>query len=429
MPRSRSRSAAARTILAVMAALICLLACPYGTAAASHKMFRKQTEHYLVETDISPRFTAVVGRHMEAIFREYSRRLEGFGQMHVPFKVMVFGKEEDYLKAVPASVRGSTGVFIARDLVLAAHADGRTAEEVLRTLYHEGFHQFMYCLISRDCPTWLNEGLAEYFSEATWNGQGFTTGLVPTMRLHIVQQAIRDGTYIPLVVLFNMDPGQWLQNVRTDAHRADLHYSEAWSVVQFLLHADGGRYADRLKLFLKELSEREDEKDAFQKSFGTNIAAFEGAWASYMMSLKPSPKFVCADNMEAIMQLAKLVYDDPNEFRSVAQLRYDLLYRNRKGWEIVWPDGKRVSYQQPERVAELFHCPFDTEQSGISYMLIRYRGVPVLVCNHHPGIIVEAYYDVDPSGRLKVRVEEVVRAVAPQEVLEAIAAASRRRQR
>ena len=122
MPRSRSRSAAARTILAVMAALICLLACPYGTAAAAHKMFRKQTEHYLVETDISPRFTAVVGRHMEAIFREYSRRLEGFGQMHVPFKVMVFGKEEDYLKAVPASVRGSTGVFIARDLVLAAHA-------------------------------------------------------------------------------------------------------------------------------------------------------------------------------------------------------------------------------------------------------------------------------------------------------------------
>ena len=38
------------------------------------------------------------------------------------------------------------------------------------TVQHEGFHQFAHAVIGGDIPTWLNEGLAEYFGEALFTG-------------------------------------------------------------------------------------------------------------------------------------------------------------------------------------------------------------------------------------------------------------------
>lgn len=400
-------------------------------ASAAHgrpKTFKERTAHYLVKTDISPAFARIVASHMEEIFAEYSRRFKDYGRMKDRFNVAVFGTEQEYLKAVPPQVKGSTGVFVSYDFLLAAHHQDRTDEEVLRTLYHEGFHQFMYHVVSRDCPVWLNEGLAEYFSEATWNGQGFTTGQVPTMRLHTVQKAIAEGRYIPLRDLFAMDATRWLQNVRTDSHRADLHYSQAWSVAHFLIHAQGGRYAGMLDRFLREISEREDPEEAFRVSFETDAAAFERVWAQYVMSLRPSPKFRCRDNMEALMLLAKLIYRDRREFESVPDLRRGLLRRSRYRWEITRPTGERIASDQTEEVAKLFRCPYHQGDHGVSYVLVRHIGtsLPMLVCDHHPGVIIKAYYRQTPAGDLKVQVEEQVRETVSEDLRRAIMAAGNR---
>ncbi len=396
-----------------------------GAAQNRSETFRKRTPHYSIKTDISREFAEVIADHMEEIFKEYSRRFERYGRMREPFDVAVYKREEQYLRVIPPEVRGSTGVFSADDQLLAAHADGRTAEEVFRTLYHEGFHQFMHFVVSRDCPAWLNEGLAEYFSEATWNGQGFTTGQVPTMRLHTVQRAIREGTRIPLRNLCRMGRDQWIQNVRTgDWRRADLYYSQSWSVVHFLIHADNGRYAGILDQFLEELSDREDVEGAFRASFGTDMKAFEKAWANYVMSLRPSAKFRCRDNMEALMLLAQMVYKHSREFESVSDLRRQVLEQGRHRWEIARPTGEKVTSDQSEEVAKQFRCPYGQQGDGISYILVRHLGTHtvMLVCNHHPGIIIKAYYYRGASGTLKIRVEEQVRETVPEDLRRAIAA-------
>jgi len=409
-----------------LALLMALLSLPVRGAAAS--AFEYKTEHYMVTTDISPRFAEVVGRHMEEIYKEYSRRFATYGEADGRFDVQVFGRQEDYWQHVPPDVKGSTGCFVERERLLAAHAEGRNPEEVLRTLYHEGLHQFVFQVISSRCPVWLNEGMAEYFSEATWNNHSFAVGQVPTDRLHVVQTAIREGTYVPFEKLFQMDPGHWIQNARMDAHAAQLNYSQAWSIVHFLVHADNGAYAGHLNKLLKAIAEGADQDEALEASFGPDLdlRAFEQAWAHHVMSLEPSPKFRCRDNMEAIMLLALHFYRDPREFEDVADLRRALLDNRSTRWEITRPDGQTISSSDPDRVARLFRCPFDDGNHDVSYLMVRNprTGLPVLVCNHHPGIVLKAYYERTPSGT-RIQVQEEVRDLMTPEFRNAVMAALR----
>ncbi|MCK4374061.1 MAG: DUF1570 domain-containing protein, partial [Candidatus Brocadiae bacterium] len=182
---------------AAVALLLAVGLCMATAGADGAEMFGYETDNYDVETDVSPVFARLVGEHMETIYKEYSARFREYGRVTEQFNVAVFRTEEGYLKEVPPQVRGSTGVFVSSKKLLAAHCQGRTVEEVLRTLYHEGFHQFMYSCITPDSPLWVNEGLAEYFAESTWNGKGFSTGQVPGARLRRVQDAIEDRSYIP----------------------------------------------------------------------------------------------------------------------------------------------------------------------------------------------------------------------------------------
>ncbi len=408
--------------------MVALASCAAAAGGQGAKIYKESTEHYDVETTIGSHFAEVVGRHMEAIYREYSRRFEEYGEADRKFNVAVFRNEEQYAAHVPAEVRGSTGVFVSRTRLLAAHADGRTGEEVLRTLYHEGFHQFMYELISQRCPIWLNEGLAEYFSEATWNGRDFGVGHVPGSRLYVVQQAVKQGKYVPFAELFSMSSESWLQNIRTDNHRANLVYCQSWSIVHFLLQAENGRYVARMGKLVELISEGNDQEEAFKESFGPgfSLRAFERAWAEYIMSLKPSPKFECRNNMRYIMMLAKSVYGDPTDLRDLEDLRGKVM-SDRISWRIENPYGDVVSSDDRGRVARLFRCPFDEDGHNVSYVIVKSpgSGLPVLVCTHHPGIIIKAYYRPDGEGGLAVEVEEEVRDLLSPAFKRAITAGMR----
>jgi len=396
------------------------------SALAGNGMIEYTTAHYSVKTDITPRFAAVIGDHMETIYREYARRFQGFGEVEQRFDVKVFRTRRQYEEATGALAPGSTGAFIVHLKLLAAHAEGRTAEEVLRTLYHEGFHQFMYYAISKECPIWLNEGLAEYFSEATWNGKEFETGQVPSGRLHVIREAIRTGTYVPLHMLVTMSNEQWLQNCASNDHRASIHYCQAWSLAQFLLHANGGRYAPMMSRFLRELADGHDQEEAFVASFGADLRAFEQTWARYVMSLRPSPKFTCRDNMEALMTLARSEYGDVRKFRSVSELRKKVR-SSRNRWSITFPTGKTFNSSDKQAVAALFRCPLDRSVRELSYFVVNdpKSGMPILVCTHHPGIVIKAYFQRQRSGELKVMVEEEVYETLKDGLRQAIQAAQR----
>ncbi len=248
------------------------------------------TQHYVIETDISEDFARAAARHMDLMYGEYERLFSSF-DLARPNRptIKVFGRRDRYDSAVPAPLRSTLGCFsYGKNLMMSFKGD-RTRDDVLRTLSHEGFHQFLYDRIGGDMPMWLNEGFAEYFAEAERDGDGFQTGQIPAARLRAVQSAVRSGTFIPLDALFPMNRSKWAANVRDDARMTGLQYDQAWSLIHFLMHAGEGRFRDRLYGYLRSHADGQSPGMAFRENFGTNIRAMERAWKEYIIHLRPTP--------------------------------------------------------------------------------------------------------------------------------------------
>ena len=170
-----------------------------------------------------------------------------------------------------------------------------------------------------------------------------------------------------------------------------------------------------LNAYLKALSGGRDPRQSFIAVFGQDQAAFQAAWVNYVLSLEPSPKFACHDNMESILLLAQQIYPDVRRFDSVSDLRRMLYTRQMYRWEIVRPTGDRLSSADREAVAALFRCPMDNSREAVSYLVVHIPGsnMPMLVCDHHPGIIIKAYLQQGGNGQHVVVEEQVRETVTP----------------
>jgi len=405
--------------------LLALLALPAVAEGAEDQMFTARSKHYEVRSDVSQRFAQLVSQHMESIYGEYMRRFRDYGLRDAGvFNVVVYAKKDDYDASVPRPLIGSAGAFISVRKLLAAWRGERSDEEVFRTLYHEGFHQFLFTTMPHPVPIWVNEGFAEYFAEATWNGRSFTTGRVPYMRLFVIQKALKDGEHIPLSDLFAMSDQDWMDTVGADQNRANIQYCEAWSVVHFLAHAQGGRHRARILSYLKQLSEGEDRDKAFKRSFGSDARAFERAWAGYVRDLKPTPDEICRKNLEVILFLALSYYRDPARFTSLESFAADVLNTGRMTWEVTAGDGDKISSADRERVRSLFTCPYDKRRHGISYVLVRdpKTSLPMVFCGYHAGIVYKAHCVPREEGGYRVYVEQVVRETMPPDLVKLLRA-------
>lgn len=105
-------------------------------------------------------------------------------------------------------------------------------------------------------PTWLNEGLAVY-------GEGGPD----ESSLRQLQEAIAGGT---LASVRSLSGG-----FTEDSDRANLSYSQSYSLVNFLIEEYG---RDKMLDLLRALRDGETLDDAMQRLYGFNIEGFEDAW-------------------------------------------------------------------------------------------------------------------------------------------------------
>ncbi len=132
-----------------------------------------------------------------------------------------------------------------------------------RTQAHELTHVLVghltfSCL--SDIPTWLQEGLAVY-------GEG---GPEPASRKQL-DTAITDNQLMAVRTLsgnFSEDPG-----------KADLSYSESYSVVNFLIDRYG---QEKMIALLRALRDGATVDDALKSIYGFDIEGFEDAWRAYV---------------------------------------------------------------------------------------------------------------------------------------------------
>src|SRR5439155_25424353 len=164
----------------------------------------------------------------------------------LPIEVLLIGDEPTMRELEPeyngrkVAVAGYYQRGQDRDFVVLS---GRVFPETLTSVvYHELTHYFLSrALASR--PTWLNEGLAEYFATAEIRDDEISLGAVSPERM----QLLKTSSLLPLKDFFAVDSTSPYYN---ETSKASVYYAEAWSFTHYMMH---GEHAAKFRQYLDAL--------------------------------------------------------------------------------------------------------------------------------------------------------------------------------
>lgn len=318
-----------RRFIALLLLLLCALARPL--AAAGPKDMREiETRHYRIHTDLDFELANDLAQRLDAMYEAYSWRLRLFKQGDQPaprFEVYLYRSQKDYLQLTGQRMKHTGGVFMSGRNLLASFLDGQGRDALRRTLQHEAFHQFAHTRISANMPVWLNEGLAQVFEEAVWNGSNFSLEQVPPRRIRQLEDDLANKRLVKFATLMSLSPMEWAKRLEGDHHTGSTQYNQSWAMVYFLINAkdekDGYRYRQRLLKFLELLHEGREEGASFRQAFGNNIEGFESRFVEYARQMRETPQATLLENQDVLGDLIVELKKIGKTFDSVGALRAD----------------------------------------------------------------------------------------------------------
>ncbi|MBA3273923.1 MAG: DUF1570 domain-containing protein [Chthoniobacterales bacterium] len=286
-----------------------------------------RTGHYEVHTDLERALAEDLGKRLEVMHREYSTRLSDFqqsGKEEPVYQVYLFANKSDYHELTGNRFSNTGGVYMSHKKVLAAFLENQGRDALRRTLQHEAFHQFALTTINDELPVWLNEGMAEYFAEGIWTGNGFMVGQVAPRRIRQLQSDMSSKKLVPFRELLAMSLDEWNESLSGNSQRGAVHYNQTWAMVHFLVHGANGTepYRKRLTHMLKLLHTGTPGDEAFRQAFSDNIEGFQTRFVEYANELKATPEAtmierqdVLADMLTALSTQNELQFDSFTRFR------------------------------------------------------------------------------------------------------------------
>jgi tetratricopeptide (TPR) repeat protein len=209
---------------------------------------RVDTPNFIVYGESSP-------RRLREVSAEFERFREALGRVipgarvtaAVPTIVVVFGSQKSFepyrprFKGKPIEVAGC--FFSTEDVNIVALVDS-ARDEATRTIFHEYVH-LVFANYQRRTPTWLGEGLSEYYSTFVIDGSGRRARVGNPIRAHI--DTLRDGRLLPLDELLAVDGDSALYNELEN--RRGVFYAQSWALVHMIGSQPDGftrlsKYAD-----------------------------------------------------------------------------------------------------------------------------------------------------------------------------------------
>ncbi len=138
-------------------------------------------------------------------------------------------------------------------------SDKITADEFV-VVYHEYVHSLLH-LNLHWLPTWLDEGLAQFYGYTRFEGNHTYIGAPPRDRYAL--SLLQYRTTIPLAKLLDQR-GSFTRNEED----TELFYEQSWALTHFLTLGPGMEGGDRLKKFFNATQLGVEQKKAFQDTFG-----------------------------------------------------------------------------------------------------------------------------------------------------------------
>jgi tetratricopeptide (TPR) repeat protein len=255
------------------------------------------TKHYVVYTS-----TAVAakggdklgGQLLELIYKAYSKVFPFKTDKKRIHRVYLLPSQKDlsrfatfvWTKAPVSSTGlfyGDQGALLLRTGLFAREGANRGFSEAgIKTLLHEAFHQFID-MHAPDVPDWLNEGLAEYFETATQAGRKkLNVGAVQHWRCRELRRNFGNNSLWKVKDFLRISYKQF----HSDTHES-VNYSEAWSLIHFLLHSPMKKKGRKLlKDYFAILREGRPWQEAHKETFETvDLDKLERAWIEYVKRL------------------------------------------------------------------------------------------------------------------------------------------------
>lgn len=250
-------------------------------------IYEHETEHYRVITDIGDQAARDYGVRLEAAFqhfKEYAKDLYDGKYRRKP-RVAIFNTSEAYytyneLISTDRSTN-TLGIFrrIYDELVLF---EDTNLERSLVTLHHEQFHHFMSLITDKRIPYWYNEGIADYMGGTKIeNGKVVKTGVVLPDELGGVRFLLATNYFFPFEDIMNQAPGEFYSG------QVGLKYAQAWSMIHFFHHHEGGKYRSLNDRYLKLLVEGKSRREAYDAVFKDVAKDLEKEWKAYALKMKP----------------------------------------------------------------------------------------------------------------------------------------------
>ena len=289
--------------------------------SAAVQLKEYDTPYYIIYTDLDEDSEKEAAIRMTKMAEEYHDRTKDFaGVIREKLPFYLYRSPQDYYDA--GGLPGSAGVFIIDQDhgKLMAIAGQKATLNTWHTVQHEGFHQFAHAVIGGNLPPWLNEGLAEYFGEGLFTGDGFVMGIVPPWRLKRLKDSITKNTLQPIPRIMLMSPQDWR------AALSIANYDQAWSMVHFLVHGENGKYQQAFSACIREISQGQPFEKAWLDTLGP-ADGFEARWKAYWLSQPENPSAVLYSRATvsiltsflARAMIQKQTFDSFDQFTSIAE--------------------------------------------------------------------------------------------------------------
>ncbi len=160
--------------------------------------------------------------------------------------------------------------------------------DLLGCAAHEGWHQYFhwYVVSFVELPSWVNEGMGDYFYTAVPKGKAGTKrvpsqlGGVNSGRLMIAKAALRQNRFIEASALIKYSKNQYYAN-------GSICYAEGWSLCQFLLHGGNPKYAKIIPNFIRLVRDDTNMEVVTQKAFkGIDMAQLDKEFKEWLAAQK-----------------------------------------------------------------------------------------------------------------------------------------------
>ena len=137
------------------------------------------------------------------------------------------------------------------------------------------FHEYTHSILHANLhwmPTWLDEGLAEFYAYTRFEGDKIYIG-GPSVRFdHLKSQPL-----IPIPQMMTANSSTFFK----DKDQDDLFYGEAWAMVHYISYGKHMGNGAKLTSFVRLMEQGTPQLEAFQQTFG-DPEAFQQKLATYI---------------------------------------------------------------------------------------------------------------------------------------------------